>query len=171
MTTDRRLRYAVMEALAADSALVGTQIAVVARNAAITLSGRVRRDAEKSAARRAAARVPGVESVNDVLEVVDPAVQAALDAYTTHLVADALRWHTEVPSHRLRVKVANGWVALEGDVEWQFQRQAAERVVRATVPSFAISNGIRIRQRALTLTHATARAWTDGKKGGVSGSS
>ena len=157
MTTDRPLQLAVIDALAADTALVGTEIGVAVRDGVITLSGQVRRYAEKYAAERAAARVPGVAAVADSMTVIDPAIQIATDTYIAHLIVDALRWHTEVPSDRIRVKVANGWVTLEGDVEWHYQRRAAERTVRAAAPSFGVSNVIRIRPRAVALAAVAAR--------------
>ena len=151
MSADRQLEIAVLEMLAADSALAGIMIDVNVREGVVTLSGQVRRYAEKYAAMRAAERVLGVRAVHDRLELADPAFQAATDSYVANLIVDALRWHTEVPSDRIRVAVAYGWVRLTGDVEWEYQRRTAERIVRAVAGSFAVSNGIAIRQRKLPL--------------------
>jgi osmotically-inducible protein OsmY len=60
---------------------------------------------------------------------------------------DALKWNISVPHDRIRVKVEKGWVTLEGDVEWNFQRDAAERSVRSLTGVKGVTNLITVKQR------------------------
>src|SRR5687767_4479498 len=83
----------------------------------------------KNAAMRAAERVSGVQVVADELNVRVPFSFKRTDMDIGHAVAEALRWDIEVPDDKIKARVDEGWVWLDGDVEWEYQRSAAERAV------------------------------------------
>jgi osmotically-inducible protein OsmY len=59
----------------------------------------------------------------------------------------ALQSNLLIPSDRIKVTVRDGWVTLEGDVEWQYQRDEAERAVRNLTGVVGVSDLITIRPR------------------------
>jgi osmotically-inducible protein OsmY len=109
-----------------DAAAVG----VAVKDGIVTLTGRVPSYAQKSAAARATARVAGVKAVVNELEVNLPSADQRSDEELARAVAQALTWDSRVPPDGVKAVVSNGWVTLEGTVEWHYQRQAAEEAVR-----------------------------------------
>ncbi|HET7219227.1 MAG TPA: BON domain-containing protein [Vicinamibacterales bacterium] len=124
---DERLREAVSHQLAWDPELDATLVGVSAHEGILTLSGFVETYGAKLAAERAARRVYGVKAVANELEVrlaserIDP--DLAKDAI------DALRNRIDVPAG-ITVTVRSGFITLAGNVEWMYQKMAAERAVK-----------------------------------------
>jgi VCBS repeat-containing protein len=141
--TDRQLHDAVRLQLDEDPAIRAHDIAIVASNGVITLTGFVDSYAEKIAAEESVRRVRGVRAIaNDVeVKVRDQRtdVEIAKDAI------GALESHTSVPD-RVTVTVRHGFVTLEGSVEWMYQKDAAETAVKYLKGVRAVSNQIRITQ-------------------------
>lgn len=142
------VRDAVLDELTWDTSLDAAAIGVAATNGAVTLTGHVRSYAEKRAAEKAAKRVEGVLAVANDLEVRLPSLFQRDDTDVATAVASALEWNVNVPS-KVTATVQGGWVSLEGEVDWSFQRNAAERAVRDLVGVRGVSNLIQIRARAL----------------------
>src|SRR5215467_9689559 len=63
-------------------------------------------------------------------------------------IEDQFRWHTQVPEDLIKVTVEHGWVVLRGTVEWEFQKRAAERVVKRLTLVRGITNNITLKQKA-----------------------
>jgi osmotically-inducible protein OsmY len=117
-------------------------IGVAVKDGIVTLTGRVPTYMEKMAAARAAARVTGVKAVANELEVgLLPAHQRS-DEDIARAVANALVSNTSIPPDRVKAQVSNGWVTLEGTVEWYYQKEAAERAVRPVRGVKGITNSI-----------------------------
>jgi osmotically-inducible protein OsmY len=72
------------------------------------------------------------------------------DSDLAHQIVEALRWDVQVPDERIKAKVARGWVTLEGDVDWAFQREAAERDVRSLTGVSSVTNVIRVKSPIAT---------------------
>jgi osmotically-inducible protein OsmY len=105
-------------------------IGVAMKEGIVTLTGRVATLGEKYVAARAAARVAGVRAVANELEVGLLPADRRSDEELARAVANALISHASVPPNRVKAHVSRGWVTLEGTVAWQFQKEAAEHVVR-----------------------------------------
>ncbi|QOC90900.1 BON domain-containing protein [Micromonospora craniellae] len=126
--TDEHIRTAVRDELDWEPRVQPHEIGVTVAEGVVTLTGRVDGYAKKWAAERAAHRVAQVRAVaNDLAlrtatgaERTDPEIAAA--------VAHALQWHAFVPVEQIDVTVSQGWVTLHGEVEWEYQRRAAEQV-------------------------------------------
>jgi osmotically-inducible protein OsmY len=113
-----------------DPSVNAAGIRVAVKEGVVTLSGRISTLAEKYAAARAAARVDGVRVVANELEIgLLPADQRS-DEEIARAVANTLAWNTSIPIDSIKAQVSQGWVTLEGTVEWHYQREAAERAVR-----------------------------------------
>lgn len=127
--TDARLRRTVEEELAFEPSVTAEAIGVAVRGGIVTLSGHVASHAEKLVAAQAAARVHGVRAIVTELEVRLPGSALPADEDIARAAADALSWHTMVPADRIHLRVENGWITLEGDVDWGYQKSAAESAV------------------------------------------
>jgi osmotically-inducible protein OsmY len=117
-------------------------IGVAVKDGIVTLTGRVATLAEKYAAARAAARVAGVKAVANDLEVGTPSAHRRTDEEIARSVAHALAWNASVPVDSIKAQVSQGWVTLEGAVEWNYQKQAAERAVRSLRGVKGVTNKI-----------------------------
>jgi osmotically-inducible protein OsmY len=145
MKTDSELRRDVERELEADPSVDERRIGVAVLDGIVTLTGEARSYAEKWQAERTVERVSGVRGIVNEL-VVKPATERS-DIDIARAAADALKWNVLVPSDRVKVRVENGWLTLDGEVEWEYQRRAAERSVRNLPGVKGISNLIVVRPR------------------------
>jgi osmotically-inducible protein OsmY len=149
MISDNQLQRDVQDELRDEPSVDASQIGVAARGGIVTLTGSVPSYAEKLAAEEAAKRVYGVSGVADEIQVRlhDGSVRDDTDIAKAAL--QALRWNTLVPDEQIQVTVDKGWVTLEGALDWQYQRAAAESAVRALTGVKGVINSVRIKPRAL----------------------
>ena len=71
------------------------------------------------------------------------------DSEIAAAAAQALKWQARVPAERLRVTVEHGWIHLAGEVDWEFQRRAAEKALRPLMGVVGVSNEITLAAKAL----------------------
>jgi osmotically-inducible protein OsmY len=147
MKTDTQLRQDVFEELRWDPQVGASEIGVAVKDGVATLSGTVANYAQKYAAERAAERVVGIRAIADDLTVKLPTSLTRTDTEIAHAALNALRWDTEVPDDKIKVKVDEGWVWLNGTLEWQYQKAAAERAVRYLAGVKGVTNSIGIKPR------------------------
>lgn len=121
-------------------------IAVAVKDGAVTLTGNVPTYGHKLAAVRAASRVYGVKAVADELKV-KLAGDPPDDSDIAQAIAHVLEWNTQIPDGQVHARVQAGWVMLEGEVEWEYQRHEVERMVRNVRGVVGITNNILIRPR------------------------
>lgn len=145
MKTDAQLQRDVIEELKWDPSVGRGEIGVAARDGVVTLSGQVDTYAQKYAAEAAAKRVGGVRAVAEDLLVQPPLTSTRTDTDIAHAALAAIRWDTEVPQDALTLRVENGWITLEGAVEWNYQKSAAERAVRYLTGVRGLTNLIVVR--------------------------
>jgi osmotically-inducible protein OsmY len=148
--SDLSLKQDVEAELQWEPSVNAAAIGVAVKDGIVTLTGRVATLAEKYAAARAAARVAGVKAVANELEVGLSSGDRRSDEEIARSVANALAWHASVPPDRVKAQVSQGWVMLEGTVEWQFQKEAAERAVRPLRGVKGITNNIMVKPAVST---------------------
>jgi len=144
MKTDIQLHQDVLAELAWDPRLGSNEIGVGIKDGVVTFTGSVPSYMQKLAAEHAAERVAGVKAVANELVVNPPGDLAPSDTELAHRIVDALAWDVEVPNDKITAAVSSGWVTLEGDVEWQYQRDAAARAARNLVGVCGVSNNIKV---------------------------
>lgn len=142
--SDKDLERDVKEELAFDPRVDVKAIAVSAKGGVVTLSGSAPTYAAKLAASRDAERVSGVSAVVEHMDVSLPDLHARTDADLAKAAADALRWDVEVPQGEIKTSVRDGWITLEGTVDWQYQRAAADGAVRYLVGVKGVTNQIAV---------------------------
>jgi osmotically-inducible protein OsmY len=146
MKTTEQLQSHVVDELAWDPKVDSSNIAVtVSTEGVITLKGSVRNYPERRAAETAVKRVQGVRGLANDLAVMLPPKYTRDDSAIAGAAANALKWTTSIPEGKVKVTVSNGWVTLDGEVEWQFQKQTAFNVVRDLLGVKGVTNDIRVK--------------------------
>jgi len=145
LRSDTQVQRDVIDELHWDPAVGNAEVGVAAKDGVVTLSGTVSSFAVKCAVVRAAERVLGLRALADEVTVVLPSTSRRTDTEIAHAVAKRLTWNTNVPEGVLRARVQGGWVWLEGETEWQYQRLAAEDVVRDLTAVTGVTNLIRLK--------------------------
>lgn len=145
--TDDQVQRDVLAELKFEPRVLPNEIGVTVKNGVVTLTGFVDSYTKRWAAEEAAHRVHGVKAVANDLEVRLSGSGERTDADVAAAAVRALEWDAFVSVDKLDVTVSNGWVTLKGDVEWQFQRQDAERVVRRLTGVKGVSNLITVKPR------------------------
>ena len=136
------LQKKVLDALDWEPSLDASRIGVAVNDGIVTLSGQVPSWSELWTAERVIKRMTGVKGVANDLEVKLPGDAKRTDTDLAAAAVRALEWDVQVPHQKLQVRVANGWLTLEGKVEWQYQREAAERAVRHLLGVRGVSNQV-----------------------------
>lgn len=120
-------------------------IGVAVRDGVVTLAGFVDSYADKWKAESVASKVKGVKAIANDLEVKIPSSSQRADPDIARAAIDALKWNTSVPPDRIKVKVEKGWITLEGNVDWYYQKEAAERAVRYLTGVKGVSNLVMVK--------------------------
>jgi len=128
MKSDEELRRDVLAELEYEPSIDARKIGVAVEDGIVTLTGEVPSFAEKWNAERAVERVEGVRGIVNKIEVKP--IGEFSDANIAREAADALRWNLMVPPGKVIPKVENGYITLTGEVNYEFQRRAAEKAVR-----------------------------------------
>ena len=147
MKTDTELEHDVREALRWEPGLDAAGIVVSAADGIVTLAGSVPVYAQKFRAEAAAKTVRGVRALADDIGVCRPDGGRPTDADIAAAVLHAIKWDAEVPEEQIRVTVRDGWITLDGAVNHQYQREAADRVVRRMLGAEGLTNSILVRPR------------------------
>lgn len=144
MKTDVEIQKDVMDELKWELLQNANEIGVAVKNGIVTLSGTVDSYYKKLQAERAAKKVMGVKAVAQEIAVQLIERGKRTDAEIASAVINALAWHSSIPEEKIKVKVEKGWVTLEGEVEWDFQRNYSRTAVENLQGVVGISNNIRI---------------------------
>ncbi len=147
MKTDAQIKNDVLEELEWEPAITSTEIGVSVKDGVVTLSGHLRSFAEKLAAEQAAQRVAGVLALVVEMEVQLGPDDVRSDTDIAAAVNHVLAWTTAVPEGAVHVTVEKGRVSLSGQVEWDYQRRAAERAVQALAGVVGVGNQIVVKPR------------------------
>lgn len=146
MKSDNQIQLEVMEEIGWDPMLNANDIGVSVRDGVVTLSGNVTSYPKKLAAEKAAKRIKDVRGVAMDLEVRLGFENQRNDTEIARAAVDALRWSSVVPDEKVKVKAEDGWITLEGEVPWQFQKVAAFNAVHHLVGVKGVSNLITLSQ-------------------------
>jgi osmotically-inducible protein OsmY len=143
--TDSELKRDVENELKWEPRVTEAHIGVGARDGVVTLSGCVPSFSEKYAAEKAAKWVCGVKAVADELDVKLSGNGKRTDEDIAQACIAAFKAHYSVPDDKIKVVIRDGRVILDGEVEWQFQKAAAETAVCDLTGVTAVSNNIRVK--------------------------
>ncbi|MGZ6391435.1 MAG: BON domain-containing protein [Ktedonobacterales bacterium] len=145
--SDEEIQRDVLTELKWDARVQPNEIGVAVKDGVVTLTGWVDSYIKKWAAEEAALRVRGVKAVANDIEVRLPIDAERTDADIAAAATRALQWDALTPLENVKVTVSKGWVTLEGEVEWQYQKEDAERVVRRLAGVRGVTNLITVRPK------------------------
>lgn len=145
--TDSEIKKDVEDELRWDPDIDATDVGVSVKNGVVALSGFVRSYAQKVQAEKAAKRVAGVQAVANDIEVRLPFINQRPDPEIARDAVAALQKELPYSSQFIKVTVKDGWLTLEGDLEWNYQRERAEAAVRNIRGVIGVTNSINVRPR------------------------
>ena len=146
MKTDLQLQQDVQAELKWEPSVNAAQIGVEVKDGIVTLAGHVNSYAEKYGAEHAAQRVSGVRALAIEMDVKLLGSSKRSDADIARSVENGLQWATFLPKDHVKVMVENGFVTLTGEVDWEYQRQAATTAVRYLMGVTGVSDQMSIKK-------------------------
>lgn len=146
MKTDAVIKENVLDELQWQPNVDETEVGVTVDRGVVTLTGTVDSYTKKIAAEEAAKKVKGVKAVVENIEVKYGIEYKKTDKEIAKAALDALKWNSSVPDDKITLKVENGWIHLNGEVEWEYQRDAAKRTVQNLLGVRAVTNNITLKQ-------------------------
>jgi osmotically-inducible protein OsmY len=144
MKSDKQLQQDVLDDLKWDPSVDCSKIGVAAGGGVVTLTGSVPSYFQKQNTERIVKRVAGVRAVANDIEVRLPSSTERNDADIATAALNALKWDTSVPEENVKLSVSKGWVTLEGKVDWNYQRESAEKAVEKLTGVKGVTNRVSV---------------------------
>jgi osmotically-inducible protein OsmY len=144
MRTDFEIQQDVMAEIKWEPLLNASEIGVAVNSGVVTLSGLVNTYTKKLLAEKAAERVHGVKAVAEDIEVKILGTGEKKDSEIAETALNLLKWNSSILEEQIKIKVEHGRLTLEGEVEWEFFKSAAEKAVENLVGVRSIVNNIKI---------------------------
>ncbi len=145
MKNNAELQKDVQDAIKWEPLLNAAEIGVTVKDGVVTLTGTVDNYSKKSEAEDAAKNVAGVKAVVEKIEVEFSNSWSKNDNEIATEVLNALKWNWQVPNDKVKVKVEKGWVTLEGELNWDYQRVAAKEAVERLTGVKGVSNNTKVK--------------------------
>ncbi len=145
MKTNEELQRDVQDAIKWEPLLYAAEIGVTAKDGIVSLSGVVDSYAKKLEAENATKRVVGVKALVEKIEVNYPSSWKKNNSEIANEVLTALKLNLSVPKDKVKVKVEDGWVTLEGELPWNYQKEAAKSAVNYLIGVKGVTNNIKIK--------------------------
>lgn len=147
MKTDNQIQKDVLDELKWEPLLNAAEIGVSVKDGIVTLSGEVDSYSKKLAAEHAAKRISGVKAIAEDIQVGLAPIYRKTDAEIASAVVNALKWHTAVQKEKIKIKVEDGVVRLEGQVDWEFQKNSARTAIEHLLGVKSVINLITLKPR------------------------
>lgn len=149
MRNDLDIQQDVITELKWQPFLSSANIGVAVKNGVVTLSGTADNYSQKLAAEKAAKKVAGVRAIAEEIQIGTSPSFHKTDTDIAESVINALRWQSAVPEDKVKVKVEDGNVTLEGEVNWEFQRNSAKNAVSNLLGVRNIVNLLTVKPKAI----------------------
>lgn len=144
---DKTLKKLVEDELEWEPSIDAADVAATVENGIVTLSGHVDNYAQKVAAEGVVKRLKGARGFVDRLEVRPFGPQGETDEAIAARIANLIEWDVTLPKGAVKVQVANGYVTLTGQVDWNYLRFAAEQGLRRLKGVRGVSNEVTVKPR------------------------
>ena len=142
MKTNEELQKDVQYAIKWEPLLHAAEIGVIVEDGIVTLTGSVDNYAKKAEAEKAAKNVSGVKAVIEKIEIKYDSFSKKDDSDVAKEIINAFKWNWEIPDEKVKVKVEDGWVTLDGVVEWNYQKVAAKKAVTGLLGVFGVTDSV-----------------------------
>lgn len=146
MKTDIQIKDDVLEELAWQINTKETEIGVIVDKGVVTLTGVVDSFAKKMAVENATKTVNGVKAIADDIKIKYGNSFKRTDGEIAKAAVEALFWNISVPADDIKIKVEDGWVYLSGDVNWPYEKKAANKAVQNLLGVKGVINNIALKQ-------------------------
>lgn len=166
MKNNEELQRDVQNAIKWEPLLNAAEIGVTAKDGVVSLTGVVDSYAKKMEAETAAKKVIGVQALIEKIEVKFPNSWTKTNTEVANEVLTALKSNWSVPKDKVTVKIEDGWVTLEGELAWNYQREAAKNAVKFLTGVKGVTNNIKIKSEIhdaiekKDVENAIARNWS-----------
>jgi osmotically-inducible protein OsmY len=147
MKSDNEIERDVRDELKWDPDIDASDIAVSVKDGVVTLAGFTKSYTDRLEAEIAAKRVAGVRAVANDIEVRLPAIDQRPDPDIARDAVAALKAELPISHDRIKVIVKDGWVTLEGAVEWQYQKTTAENAMRKVKGVKGVTNVVTVKPK------------------------
>ncbi len=144
MKTDVNLKLNILEELKWDPKLIDAEISVLVKNGIVILSGHVANYGIKLAAEDAVKRVKNVKGIAEAITVKIDRLKTPSDPEIAEAAINAIKWNNAIPESNISIIVENGWITLEGTLDWQYQKDAATNSIKDIVGLKGLTNQILI---------------------------
>jgi osmotically-inducible protein OsmY len=145
MKTNEELQKDIQDAIKWEPMLNAAEIGVIVKDGIVTLSGIVDNYSKKMEAEYAAKKVNGVKAVVEKIEINYKSWGTTTDADIANAIVDTFKSNFQVPNDKVQVEVENGWVTLDGEVAWNYQRDAAKECINNLTGVKGVTNNIKIK--------------------------
>lgn len=147
MKNDAQIQQDVLDQLKWDPLLNASEIGVSVKNGVVTLSGNVDSYLKKLEAEKQAKKVVGVKAIAEDIQVgVSPSYKRS-DTEIAEAAVNAIKWHTSINEQSIKVKVEDGVITLEGEVDWGYQRESAKNAVVNLIGVRSVINNLTLKQK------------------------
>lgn len=166
MKNNQELQTDVQNAIKWEPLLNAAEIGVTAKDGVVSLTGVVDSYAKKMEAENAAKKVIGVKALVEKIEVKFPNTWSKTNAEIANEVLTGLNNNWAVPNDKITVKVEDGWVTLEGELPWHYQKEAAKDAVNYLMGVKGVTNNIKIKSEShdeieqKDVEDAISRSWS-----------
>jgi osmotically-inducible protein OsmY len=166
MKSNSDLQKDVQDAIKWEPFLNAAEIGVTAKDGVVSLTGVVDSYTKKMEAENAAKKVMGVKAVVEKIEVKFPNSWSKTNADIANEVLEALKSNLSVPSDKVTIKVEDGWITLDGELSWNYQKEAAKSAVNFLMGVKGVTNNIKIKSEShdaieqKEVEKAIARNWS-----------
>ena len=148
MKSDIDIQQDVVGQLRWSPFLRASDIGVTVKNGIVTLAGTVGSYSQKLEAEKAAKKVTGVRAIAEDIQIGVSPTNPKPDSEIAESVLNTLKWHTVIPQQNIQVKVEDGTVTLEGEVEWGYQRNSVSNAVASLSGVTAVNNSLVVKPKA-----------------------
>jgi osmotically-inducible protein OsmY len=149
MKSDIDFQNEILDELAWDSRIPDASIAVNVCKGIATLTGHLDTYAEKIAVKSAAEKVLGLHTLILNISVTPPKIHQRTDTEIAAAIEHVFSWSTPVPREKVKIAVNDGWIILDGELDWNFERRAVEKLIRPLKGIVGITNNISLKSHVI----------------------
>lgn len=149
MKSNEELQKNVVAAINWEPLLQAASIGVMVKEGIVSLTGSVNTYAKKAEAEQATKNVAGVRKVFEDIKVVCSDKDKRSDAEIMTAIENVFKWHYDIPTEKVTVIVENSWVFLSGELEWNYQKEAAKSAVSNLIGIIGITNNISVKNSSI----------------------
>jgi osmotically-inducible protein OsmY len=165
MKTNEELQKDVQDSIKWQPLLKAAEIGVTAKNGVVTLTGNVNSFTKKIEAEKAAKSVVGVRAVVEDINVKFTNSHEKNDEDLATEILSSMKWDWSVPNDKVQVKVENGWVTIDGSVEWNYQKESARSCAANLIGVKGVTNNVSVKTNSndaieqADIEKALSRSW------------